>query len=71
MSLEQFRILLAILGAVVALGNAYLEGGVMGVIASVPTILGSGAVGALIIKRAGDKSAQQLRRHGIDPTEIK
>lgn len=61
MSPQTLKIVVAVLGAVVALGNAYLQGGWAMVIASIPTVLGSGAIGAMIIKRPEDISPHMMR----------
>lgn len=56
------NLLVAGLGIVVALGNAYLQGGWMAVLTMLPTIFGAGGAGAVLIKRFGDLTPHQAAK---------
>lgn len=62
MNPQTLKIVVAVLGAVVALGNAYLQGGWPGLIASLPTVFGSFGVGAVLVKRVEDISPHMMRQ---------
>lgn len=62
MNPQTLKIVVAVLGAVVALGNAYLQGGVAGLVASLPTVIGSFLAGGVLIKRVEDISPHMMRQ---------
>lgn len=61
MNAQTLTQILAALGALVALGNAYLQGGLAGVLASLPTVIGAAVAGWLGAKRPHDISPAMMR----------
>jgi hypothetical protein len=62
MNPQTLKIVVAVLGALLALGNAYLQGGLPGLVASLPTVIGAFSTGAVLIKRVEDISPKMMRQ---------
>lgn len=61
-NVKVIKILVAAGGLLVALGTAYLDGGLAGIVKALPSILGGGGAGAVLFKRLEDISPAMLRQ---------